>query len=86
MNYGNQYCASHSEWLCAEFVSRALNAGGLFSGVSDYGNYKGGTARTLYKILSMSPFLNFQKQLVINIFELEYLTVHALRVQPEISL
>lgn len=41
VKYADSYCASHSEWLCAEFVARSLNAGGLFSGVTDYGNYKG---------------------------------------------
>ena len=25
VNWGNSYCGSHSEWLCAEFVARALN-------------------------------------------------------------
>lgn len=27
VKYADSYCASHSEWLCAEFVARALNAG-----------------------------------------------------------
>ena len=25
VSWGNSYCGSHSEWLCAEFVARALN-------------------------------------------------------------
>lgn len=25
VNWGNAYCGSHSEWLCAEFVARALH-------------------------------------------------------------
>jgi len=41
VKYADSYCASHSEWLCAEFVARSLNAGCLFSGITDYGNYKG---------------------------------------------
>ena len=40
VKYANSYCASHSEWLCAEFVARSLNAGGLFSGVTDYGSLR----------------------------------------------
>jgi hypothetical protein len=27
VKYADSYCASHSEWLCAEFVARSLNAG-----------------------------------------------------------
>ena len=30
VKYADSYCASHSEWLCAEFVARALNAGSTF--------------------------------------------------------
>lgn len=41
VNWGNSYCNKDSEWLCAEFVARALNQGGMFPGVSDYGNYNG---------------------------------------------
>lgn len=41
VSWGNSYCASHSEWLCAEFVARALHAGGEFPGLTDYGNYNG---------------------------------------------
>lgn len=41
VTFANSNCATHSEWLCAEFVSRALNAGGEFAGVKDYGNYNG---------------------------------------------
>ena len=41
VNYSNSYCGKNSEWLCAEFVARALHAGGEFPGVSDYGNYNG---------------------------------------------
>ncbi len=41
VSWGNSNCGVHSEWLCAEFVSRALHAGGEFPGVSDYGNYNG---------------------------------------------
>jgi hypothetical protein len=35
------HCATEPEQLCAEFVSHALNAGGMFPGVYDYGNYNG---------------------------------------------
>ena len=42
VKWANSYCAKDSEWLwCAEFVARALNAGGMFPGVTDYGNYNG---------------------------------------------
>ncbi|RYH29426.1 hypothetical protein EON65_08505 [archaeon] len=41
LSWANGHCDSHSEWLCAEFVARALHAGGEFPGVSDYGNYNG---------------------------------------------
>jgi hypothetical protein len=41
VSYGNSYCGKDSEWLCAEFVARALHAGGEFAGVSDYGNWNG---------------------------------------------
>lgn len=41
VSWSNNNCATHSEWLCSEFVARALNAGGEFPGVSDYGNYNG---------------------------------------------
>ena len=41
VGWANSHCGSNSEWLCAEFVARALNAAGEFAGVSDYGNYNG---------------------------------------------
>lgn len=41
VSYANSYCAKDSEWLCAEFVARALHAGGEFPDVKDYGNYNG---------------------------------------------
>ena len=41
VDFANEYCAKDSEWLCAEFVAHALHHAGLFSGVTDYGNYKG---------------------------------------------
>lgn len=41
VSWGNSNCGAHSEWLCAEFVARALHAGGEFAGVTDYGNYNG---------------------------------------------
>ena len=41
VSWGNSYCAQDSEWLCAEFVARALHAGGEFPGLTDYGNYNG---------------------------------------------
>lgn len=47
VDYGDSYCAKDSDWLCAEFVSRALHAGGLFEGVSDYGSYKGYNLRSV---------------------------------------
>eukprot|EP01031_Cornospumella_fuschlensis_P028689 gene28690-34636_t len=41
LSYANSHCNTNSEWLCAEFVARALHAGGEFPGVTDYGNYNG---------------------------------------------
>jgi hypothetical protein len=41
VSWANSHCGTNSEWLCAEFVARALHAGGEFSGVTDYGNYNG---------------------------------------------
>lgn len=41
VSWANSYCAQDSEWLCAEFVARALHAAGEFPGLSDYGNYNG---------------------------------------------
>ena len=41
VSFANSYCAKDEEWLCAEFVSRALHAAGEFPGVTDYFNYNG---------------------------------------------
>ena len=41
VSYGNSHCATHSEWLCAEFVAHALHYAGEFPGLTDYGNYNG---------------------------------------------
>ena len=33
ISYANAYCDKDSQWECAEFVARALNAGGEFPGI-----------------------------------------------------
>ena len=41
VSWADDRCATHSEWLCAEFVAHSLHAAGMFPGVEDYGNYNG---------------------------------------------
>lgn len=39
--WANSYCAQNPEWLCAEFVARALHVGGVFGGGAFDVNWNG---------------------------------------------
>ena len=53
--FSNSYCGSNWQWLCAEFVSRSLNAGGYFKGgVTNYSNYNG---VALTRVSQLVPYL-----------------------------
>eukprot|EP00981_Chlorochromonas_danica_P013348 scaffold6207_cov189-Ochromonas_danica.AAC.4 len=41
VQWADDYCASNSEWLCAEFVARALHFAGEFPGLRNFANYRG---------------------------------------------
>jgi hypothetical protein len=41
ISFANKYCAKDDEWLCAEFVARSLQAGGEFSGCTNFGSCEG---------------------------------------------